>query len=270
MTIAAGALVDVAATGACASETSDAAHSGHWLDDFIRIRARPDGRPVFWAYSGTLFGRLETEPAVALMNVVGVGIDQTTPHEGGGCAYKNSEVGYFTDLQTGAPLGDWTNPLNGAVCQIKPYKSSQQANWRPDLSIETILAPQTAFDVSARGAITPPKIQGDSLWMSEDLFLKATPKVGQGPQRRPMISTSLATFHARVADLRRPGRGFITAQLYYTTLGSWRPAMKMGDTPGVLSWRMTAEKAATPSLVPADVKGWIARDYPGFLNQPSI
>ena len=236
------------------------------LETFVRIRARLDGQPVFWAYSGTLYGRLETEPAIPLMNVMGVGIDQLTRSKLGGFDYKNNEVGYFTDLATGAPLGPWVNPLNGAQCLIKSYKSAQQSHWRPDLTIDIETAPKPGLELTVRGLISPPKVEGDSVWMSEDIFLKAKLEGGKAGAGQLKIATSLSTFHASLRDLRSPSLPFVPAQMYYTTLGSWRADMNMGDTPGVMSWRMAAEKAATPALVSTDLKRWIERDYAGFLN----
>jgi hypothetical protein len=263
MGLGGGALLGVAMTRS-ALAADDVLKSP--LETFVRIRARLDGQRVFWAYFGTLYGRLETEPGIPLMNVMGVGIDQLTRSKSGGFDYENNEVGYFTDLETGAPLGQWVNPLNGARCQIKSYKSAQQAHWRPDLSVELATSPKPGVELTARGLISGPKVEGDSVWMNEDLFLKAKTEGGGIGASQLKIATSLSTFHASLTDLRSPSLELVPAQLYYTTLGSWRPDMNMGDVPGVLSWRMTAEKAATPVLISPELRRWIDRDYPGFLN----
>jgi hypothetical protein len=231
------------------------------LETFVRMRSGEAGGLGYWPYAGTIFGRLIDRPAVPLFNVVGIGIGGFVKEPDGSFSHFNNEVGYFTELVSGAQLHMWTNPLNGARCEILSYKSRQESVFRPDMTIAIASPGVPGVKMEGYGVVGGPKVQGGSLWMSEDLFVKII-----RPSSPAIIGSSLASFRIDISDLKRPKSEMVPAQLYYETLGSWRRDMQMGDTPGILSWRMTAEKASSPATLAPDVQKWIERDYPGFFE----
>ena len=118
-----------------------------------------------------------------------------------------------------------------------------------------------------------PTILGDRIWVHEDLIAHypnkpaatfADPREYNGQM---LEAASLATWCARVSDLQDSRNAFVPATLSYQTMGSWRPFMKMGDTPGVISWRMFGSKVETLHEVPAALRQRVLREYPDFLTR---
>jgi hypothetical protein len=82
-----------------------------------------------------------------------------------------------------------------------------------------------------------------------------------------LTASSLATWSAPLTELADPKADFVQSMLSYQTLGSWRPFMRMGSTPGLISWRMFGAKAATVDAVPAALRARVLADYPDFLTK---
>lgn len=251
---------------------SPAAMPSDALTTYLRIRSRLDGASIFYPYRGTIFGRPIGQSAVPLFDVEGFSWDRLAIVGPGLYRIDTVEAGYFLDLVTGQPLDAWINPLNGLKTEVKHYRSFahvevSEGGLRP-------VSPATAMPgaqfIATMGS---PTILGDRIWVHEDLIAHypnkpaatfADPREYNGQM---LEAASLATWCARVSDLQDSRNAFVPATLSYQTMGSWRPFMKMGDTPGVISWRMFGSKVETLHEVPAALRQRVLREYPDFLTR---
>lgn len=242
------------------------------LTTYLRIRSRIDGKPVFYPYRGTIFGRPIGKSAVPLFNVEGFSWDQVSAAGPGRFRLDTVEAGYFLDLATGQPLIEWTNPLNDVATVVKHYRAFahvEVSDGKLKPISPAIALPGAQFNAS----MGSPTILGDRIWVHEDLIARfpnkpastfSDPREYNGPM---LEAASLATWCASTIDLQDLRRAFVPATLSYQTVGSWRPFMKMGDTLGVISWRMFGTKVETIDEVPGALLKRVLNEYPDFLSR---
>jgi hypothetical protein len=270
MTLALGAGVLLAPmTGArAASIISDD------LRTYLRIRSRLDGKAVFYPYRGTVFGKEFGQSTVPLFDVEGFSWDRLTAVEDGRYRIDTAEAGYFLNRQTGLPLSNWVNPMNGAETEVKHYRSFAHVAIS-DGKLEPILAGAAPTGLEIAATMSEQTRINGKIWIHEDIIAKipnkpqssfADPREYVGPM---IEGTSLATWSADIVHLADERRNFVPAMFSYQTLGSWRPFMRMGATPGAISWRIFGTKAPTIDQVPPALRARVLREYPDFLTRSS-
>ena len=239
------------------------------LDAFVRMRCRPAGQKGFMWYEGTFFGKPHGAAAVPLMGVVGFSWNTATQQPDGSYLYELQEAGYHTDLSTGERLDRWINPFNGLAVEPRHYRSGQKTRF----TVAGQVIPSTALPegIHYQGTISPTRVLGDTVFMTEDLLVRmpnpkeryADPREYCGPFR---TATSLATFAARLDDVLDAEQAFTPCTLSYTTVNSWRPWMLMGETPGTITWRLMGRKTETPAAVGQPLLSWLREDHPDLLE----
>ena len=244
------------------------------METYVKLRTRLDGQKTFMPYYATIFGKPEGQAAVPLFDVEGFSWGKATRLAEGKYRLDGVEAGYFIDPQTRQPLDTWTNPLNGLQTKVKHYRSFAHQIVGPEgLSNpeRQPLPPGAKFTQTMGG----PTVFAGKVWMHEDLYgtfpnkpkeSYADPLEYVGPM---LTASSLATWSADLADVSDPKRAFVPTMLSYQTLGSWRPFMRMGDAPGIISWRMFGTKQPTVEGVPKQVHDRVLADYPDFLTRES-
>lgn len=240
------------------------------LDGLIKVRNRAGGGRVFWHYEGDFYGKVHNERAVPLMRIEGASISRFVRRGDGAYEWSLVEAGYFVDRESGDVLDDWENPLTGAVVQPRHYKSRQRAVMKfiGPAGFQPLGVTMTP-DMEFRGDLSGPIIHGDVVWFGEELFLHMPSSSGETsdpgtPSVR--VATSLATWQASLSDVLDTSRDFAPSTLSYTTINSWRPWMGMGETPGVISWRLLGSKHQDHDEIPDRLVNRIERDHSGFFE----
>jgi hypothetical protein len=239
---------------------------------YLRMRSRLDGKPSYMPYRGTIFGKPEGKAAVALFDVAGFSWSTVTPLGESRYRVDGVEAGYFLDRITGQPLVNWVNPLNDLETTVKHYRSWAHMLVSP-AGLEPVRDGPLPAGTQFTASMGEPTIMNGRVWMHEDLIgqFPSPPKESFADPLQyfgPMLTaSSLATWSAAVMDLLHPKTPYVPCMLSYQTLGSWRPFMRMGSTPGLISWRMFGAKAASLDGVPKPLRERVLADYPDFLTK---
>lgn len=239
---------------------------------YLRIRCRLDGKPTYMPYRGTIFGKPEGKAAVALFDVAGFSWSTVTQIGESRYRVDGVEAGYFLDRNTGEPLDHWTNPLNNLETTVRHYRSWSHIVVSPE-GLEPVLDKPRPAGFSFSATSGDPMIMNGNIWIHEDLigqFPSAPKSTFADPLQYfgPVLTaTSLATWSAAVAELADPAAAFVPSMLSYQTLGSWRPFMRMGSAPGLISWRMFGAKQPSVDAVPTALRERVIKDYPDFLTK---
>jgi hypothetical protein len=264
------ALVGITESARAETHQIDFSDPQQKLDAYVRMRNRGDGQKSYTRYSGTFFAKIEGDVALPILGIEGMSWGRCERQADGSYLYSMQEAGYFTDLVSGDVVHDFVNPLNGLSVVPAPYRSGQSSVFTPE-EVTPIIKKRPA-GLEYTGVISPATVIGDTVWCSEDLFVKLpNPREGytderdwSGPFR---ISTSLATHMTLLADLEDQDRAFVPSTMSYTTINSWRPWMKMGQTPGVISWRLKGRKYESPDQMDNDMLlRRVAADHPELLE----
>jgi hypothetical protein len=245
------ALLAAPASDAAGSDAASAAAAGaagatdlDTLETHVRMRAHPDGRPLYWAYAGTFYGQISGQRTVPLLGVEGISINRCTPDGEGVYAYSLREAGWFTDLATGQVLDEWLNPLSGRSVKPKHYYSPQRQRFTAEKTEPVLDRPFPGLEWT--GYLGAAQRFAGSVWSSEELLVRTTnPDTGAA-----RVQTSLLTLHATVADLARNPKRVVPTTMAYQTLASWVPWMDMRDIPGVISWRLFGRKVERVDELP--------------------
>ena len=228
-------------------------------DIFVRMRTRGPGLWGVWAYSGVFIVKPEGELARKLCRIDGMSFNRATRLADGGWRYELEECGYWCDLASGRPISELVNPFTGKTVRPRPYRSPQVNQFR-DMTI-TSLSTNLPVGLIYQGSIAAPIRVGETLFMTEDLFVKTPPM----PPRGPRVQTSMATFASPIAALRRDG--FVPADFTYNTMNSFVPWLEMDGMPGVQSMRLAGRKAIDSRIVPEWLRTCVAADHLDFLTK---
>ncbi|MEQ8510131.1 MAG: DUF1838 family protein [Rhodospirillaceae bacterium] len=268
---AATAVATTSHTATASTNKIDFSDPQQKLDAYVRMRNRGDGKKSYTRYSGTFFAKIEGEVAIPIMGIEGMSWGRCERQPDGSYLYSMQEAGYHTTLDTRDVLDEWVNPMNGLTVIPAHYRSGQSSVFTPT-AVNPILSSRPEGLVY-KGVITPATVIGDTVWCSEDLFVKfPNPRERYDDEREwsgPFrTSTSLATHMALIADLENAESDFVPSTMSYTTINSWRGWMKMGQTPGVISWRLKGRKFKSPDHM--DREDWLLRriesDHPELLD----
>lgn len=198
--------------------------------------------------------------------------------EDGSLAQDMVEVGFWLDPGTGLLLDDWTNPYNGLTCRPQHYKSSQSLVFDADGRAQRTgeIPPGMKF----AGKITDPVVQGDTVWVGEDLIVEAIRPSQQPDITKPvdpstilppiMTATSLVTYTMRLADVQKSDSVWLPATMNYQTMGNWYPWMRMGYETGQCMFQLTGKKLRSTDEIPETLRDLIDQRHPGFLKDPGI
>lgn len=224
----------------------------------IRIRVHPDGRPVYFAYEGTAYGQRSGQRTVPLMHIVGASTSTSVKQTDGSWLYTQREAGWMCDLASQEVLQTWRNPFNDRVLSPRHYNSRQTLKMN-DTGVAPVAASLPA-GLEFHGAITEPVVIADDVWSCEELLVRVPSATPGGAAQ---VQTSLATLHAKLADLSRTANAWIPATFAYQTLQSWPAWMEMpADMPGVISWRLLGRKCATIAEIPEALRQRIQTQHP--------
>lgn len=238
----------------------------HPLDAHVRMRGNLQGRRTYWYYRGTIFGNRWGGITKPMLRVEGVSFSLIDQLPGGRYRYRLTEAGYYSDFDSGEIRERVRNPFNGEFYEPKHYLSSQSLIFSRDLSVRPdmeALPPGLEY----RGVISPVRTFQNTIWSSEDLFVRLSkPEAAGGDTALDFkVQTSLATLSADVRHVLDEDRDFVPCQLNYQTLATWREWMNMGTEPGMISWRMTGTKC-TEADIPDAIRRRISGDHSGFFE----
>ena len=263
-------LLKFAAAGAsvAASRGLNAAPADFPMDDLLahaRMRGVIGGERTYWYYKGTVFGNAWGKATQPMLGVEGVSYCRITAQPDGSYRYDLNEAGYYQDPHSGEINDSVLNPFTGERYQPKHYLSPQSTIFAPDLSV-TPASDRLPPNLEYKGRISPVRTFMDSVWSSEDLFVRIPiPSAADDPDRLDfMVQTSLATFSADRRHVLDLDLDFVPCQLSYQTLATFREWMNMGRSPGMMSWRMSGTKCRYDDL-PAPIVARIRADHADFF-----
>ena len=233
-----------------------AVRDGVLLDEFIRLRTSPDGAAVRWVYSGLLMLKVEGELARPAVRIEGMSRAVATRRAEGGWTWVLDEAGWYCDLETGAVLERWRNPITDREVTPKPYRSPQTL-----IFTEAGVLPGQALPSGTdfRGEIRRFTEVGHHLALTEDLYVRVP---GRG------VYASLATFTAPRAALR-DRNDWVDCKFSYTTLNSFVGWLGMADVPGVQDMRLAGFKCRTSdrAAIPDALHARLQSQHPALLER---
>jgi hypothetical protein len=238
----------------------DLATAAGRLSAYRRMRGSLDERVVIGYVTGRYYGVVDTDP-VPLFGVAAATFTRYRTLPDGSVLLVSCEQAYYTDLETGVLLDEWTNPLHGERVKVPVVRTDGQ---KLTLSDRLVFSGAPIPGVSAEHFVLPPERQGsDVVFVEQVRFAAAVP--GQPKPFRYSEAVSARASATELADTDAPHVRCTTA---FTNFSSWRPWMRMGDRPGVLVAHGTGRYGAVLDELP---KVWLEatkNNRPELLADP--
>lgn len=245
------------------------------VEAFARINGdvNPQATSYSW-YFGRVSGQRPGEAARDLMRIIGMGTVRILPLEvGPGYLMLRKELGYFTDLDSGAVLDRWTNPYSGEQVivdhianpsinlEIKPY-IGQTGLYE---EVDAAKAKPFLLDWTRVGdrAITE---RFADLWVRNPL----DPAIWKRESSGPMIAISDSNnYNVSIADLQNPKLTKVPSQGYWAHRRPWQPWMLMGQAEGFITYNCATGSAGSLGDLPEQIVSLARERHPDFLDPPT-
>ncbi len=221
----------------------------------IKLLAALDGSPAYWTYSGLIYAVLPGRHPQPILALSGGQASRVTRRTDGSYIATGSILTFFRDVNTGAFLDSFDNPLTHKRDRVEPNI----------LTGGHIVYPADGGSASAEGQIMAATVAPDGFKRSDPakplgvvrwsvigpsvmLMTDRSWSVATQPQleAQTQIGDRAAFFDRKVLKMH--------ASFTATTIMPWMTWMDMGETPGHLMWHSSGEKVFSVEEVPADYR----------------
>lgn len=253
------------------------------VEAYIKMTSSLDADDtVFGWFSGHVFSLVDNQPMLPLMGIEGFGVGGASRNSDGSYSTHWKEVGYYTDLKTGAVLERWDNPLNGERTEVMhiyvpSISSTITASFktqalRPRLKDVAIQHPNYRHLGEPDDPFILPWFQaGDtiSLWMDGSAVVPNPltpvewPRESSGPTMRIAEQTM---YTAKSADFFNASRRRVDSVGAWNRISPWLPFMLMGQAPGGLMIRATTRSFRGYAELPRWLTDYTAKHFPELMN----
>ena len=269
----AAAVARAAAAAAVPAAAGDPAALAR-LERFVRLRSATGHVPVMWIADGLLLAKPAAGPARPLLRNTTLTFTQVAPRGAGAYDFRLEEVGYFRDVDTGAVLADWTNPVTGRRVAPRHYRTPEALRLGPR---GPGIAPAPP-GLEVRGVLDTLAELGGTVSIAEDLFVRipaepARAASATGPARAARAErflASLGTYTGRVAATPGPFTDWVDCSFHYSTLNSFSDWLGFDGVDGAQSLRLAGIKRPHDEreAIPAWLRERVQREHADVLDVP--
>jgi hypothetical protein len=254
------------------------------LDTYIKLSGDTSGRNYGGFYSGHAFAWVPGQMIQPLFGFTGFGLGSDHKQKDGSFQHIWHEVGFYTDLKTGAVLETWDNPLNGVKCEVMPISNrSVNLTFRPQEPDPVAMA-KYGFHLlndnfadagdPARPYGLPYTVIGDQLSLFADSVGVVPNPLDPAVWKRESggKTISVGEFFMVTGSRRAaldPAITNVPCTGSWTRLGPYLPWMLMGQAPGHLFYRSATKKISGPADLPRSLVAVTQQKFPAFLEFPT-
>jgi hypothetical protein len=241
--------------GSAAVHALDLANPRERLDAYIRATGDTSGRESVTYGRATVYAHVPGAKPRALFNLEVVGVSRYEPIEDG-YLRLHREIGYYTDLETGAVLERWRNPYLERDVEVIPIQNDP-VNRRFTVGSSTFKVLES----------------GDDVVFYREVPLRypnALDRATYGRFSSGDFYEAMEMFNTFVKRRDLEGeRTSVPATGSWSRVGPWLPWMEMGQYDGYLIYHSQSVKPQDGvEGLPARLRERIAREQPKFLRAP--
>jgi hypothetical protein len=230
---------------------------------FRKLAYSTDGKTGFWWLHGRRYGLVDGDLTPFWDMHVGSWFS-THSLEGGDYAATTISVSVYTDCATGEVLEDFVNPYTGRRVRIAHFPPTpSRAIYGPSGRRAT---PGSAPPgLAAKTAIGPAWVQGDRVYVSEDVSLAGA--LVSDPATRVRVN-DLTTYVGLVRDVLDPAIAMAPAEQMFNDDNTWPAWLDMDGAPGSYFSRAWGRKVFRWDDMPPLWRAVVARLYPSLARDP--
>jgi hypothetical protein len=231
------------------------------------------GKTGYVRYMGKAFGLLEDGTNVPLYDIDGIGALRALEQPDGAYRFLFSEFALYLDPKTGLPLDRWTNPVTGRTVDVW-HQRNGPVNYELSPAKASLGNFARSDGQTTDGFQLPWKMHGPFATFALDVV--ANRKNPLDPAEWPLESsgpTIPTTEHSQYSMLRRDleNKRLLSVPFFASlqSLKPWHPWMLMGQRPGRVFARMTAQKVGGPDVLPAASYQYAKSNLAAFMEAPA-
>jgi hypothetical protein len=207
------------------------------LTALVKLRASTDGSTVMWWMKGVRFGVVD-EVVTPMFGMLIGSFQRCRPVPDKGFELNMLELGYFTDLETGAVLDTFKNPYNGKLCKVPEQRlGPYPVQMTPGGVILPDVPPFNEVELNTR--IGPVIVQGDDVWIRDDSTVKVD---SDHPMMGKHTYNELVTYRGKLSDINNPEISSAPAEISFQSITSWREWLQADDVGGHTAGRANGMK----------------------------
>jgi hypothetical protein len=234
------------------------------LECQVKLRGSLDGSMVIWWIKATQFAVVDTI-LTPLLNLHNASFQKFTQRDDGSYGIAMLELAYFTDIETGAVMTEFTNPFTKQTGKVPPSVFGPN-----HVSLTTDgLQPPEHFPfgtLTFEGELGPGYTDGNDVWIREETLVKM---LSANPAFGDYIYNELVTYRGKWADVNNADIASAPATITYNTTSNWRPWMMPGDTPGHIMSEGYGKKVSRVDDLPAEYLAMAQAQDPDVIANPA-
>lgn len=233
----------------------------------------PEVTSYSW-YTGRVSGHRPGEAGRDLMRIIGMGAVRLLPLAGEpGWMMLRKELGFFTDLQTGAVIDRWQNPYIDEEVEVvhlanPAINSAIKPHVREQGLYETVGAPD-----QVKPFLLPWQQVGDRAMTEIHAHIRAKNPLdpAKWPRESSGAEVSISdsnSFNVAIADLQNPALTKVESFGHWSHSRPWQPWMLMGQAEGHIQYTCFTGSSASLDRMPAQIVALARTRFPDFLDAP--
>ncbi|MBM4196334.1 MAG: DUF1838 domain-containing protein [Gammaproteobacteria bacterium] len=239
----------------------DWANPGDRLAALVKLRGATDGRLCMGYVVGVRYAVPEHKP-IPMMGILAATFSRYRRLDDSTYEARAIEVAFFTDVDTGALLERWKNPVTGTVVDVQQTRMGPSRLRVTSQGLKVDNPSNEAAGLDLKHAFLEPRFVGDNTWITEQIDVAGPP----GP--RPFVYTELTTMNASRAALEDRSVAWVPTRVDYQSLITYRPWMGFGDAPGHTIARGSGVHVARREELPPQYQELIRSRHPDVWNDP--
>ncbi|MEP3224720.1 MAG: DUF1838 family protein [Parasphingorhabdus sp.] len=261
-------------TLALSTGSAKALHSPAWeslsererFHIYIKLVGSLDTSDVYIWFKGVLWGALPQRLPVPFCGFQGLARHRWTANEKEGVFLQKSfDVGFFSDLETGLPIREISNPLTGETNQVfhnkyggfeRKHNFAEFIERGDDKSGKTKRDWRTAGNQACLNEIS-------SGQFTSKLQPEKWPRETSGPLNFYAGETSYST---QLDHLLDPNVRQADFAMFWSSFSPWEPWLLMDAAPGNAQWRATGMKLNSYKDAPREMLEFIEKDQPNYFD----
>jgi hypothetical protein len=231
------------------------------LTAFMRLAGSLDERLIIWWMDGLRYGIVDARAKLLFGMQVGM-FHRFFRQPDGSYKLAMFELTYYTDLETGELLEEFSNPYTGDTDRVSHVRLGPEIRHQ---TVHGLADPENPMVHDYHSQLGPALIRGDDVWIPTDV--EATIRF-PNPKAPEIRLNHYTTVHGQLSAALNPDLVSAPATLAFQNILKWEPFMRMGDRPGHMMSRAAGRKLESMDELPPAYLAMAKRQHAKLIADP--
>ena len=231
------------------------------LEAYQRLSGSFDDRLIIWWMSGTRYGVVDAQSTALFGMEVGM-FHRWYRQPDGSFKAAFFELTYYTDLETGELLDEFTNPYTGKKNKARHVRLGPEIR---NLTTAGLTSPENPMVHDYRSSLGPAVTSAERVWIPTSV--EATIKFPK-PTAPTILLNIYTTVQGNLADAFNQKLVSAPCTFEFHNILKWEPWMQMGDHPGHMMSTASGRKMESLDELPASYIAMASKVHTKYIADP--